>query len=232
MTTLADRHMTDGPTADTRKTADERRWDVAPRHRISTHINPRYSRFVGLMKLLLPLIALILVALLIAWPALQEKGDFNLSFSGMTVQGDSLTMMNARYLGMDKRNQPYMITADYATQDPGDKRRVTLDNLQADLTLAGGVWISLTSTKGVYHLADQTLELDEEINVYSDLGYELVAQSAFIDLKRGLALSDEPVRGQGPLGRMTAENFMIDNKTENLHFGGGVKMTLYPQGRE
>src|SRR5690606_6036806 len=106
---------------------------------------PAYSRFVGLMKWGLPLLAALRVLPVLAWPGvLKRKEGFQLSFSGLRGLGEEqLTMLNPRFMGVDRKDQPFVVTADSANQDPADPRRVTLERVQADITLTDGSWLSL-----------------------------------------------------------------------------------------
>ena len=70
-----------------------------------------YSRFVQMMKFLLPTVALVLIGLILAWPYLKtEDLKFRLSFAAFTaVQTEDPSMVNPRYVGFDKDNQPFSI---------------------------------------------------------------------------------------------------------------------------
>jgi lipopolysaccharide export system protein LptC len=189
----------------------------------------RYSRFVGLMRLLLPLVALLLVVVVIAWPDLyRDSGGFRITFSSMQSSDEGLTMANARYVGRDAKGQPFVVTADTATQDKMDQAQVLLDGLQADLTLADGTWITLSANTGVYSQDEELLDLFGEINIFSDRGYEFHAHTATVDLAAGVVISDNPVDGQGPFGLLKAQGMRIEDKGERMIFNNGVKVTIYP----
>ena len=81
--------------------------------------SPGYSRFVSMMKLLLPLLGLGLVVTLVVWPSeFQKATGFHLTYVSSDADGSvDLTMLRPRYLGTDTRNQPFVVTADSATQD-------------------------------------------------------------------------------------------------------------------
>ncbi|MBT3330128.1 MAG: LPS export ABC transporter periplasmic protein LptC [Rhodospirillaceae bacterium] len=195
--------------------------------------SPRYSRFVGMMKLLLPLMALGLVVAVVIWPnEFREATGFHLSYDtpddGSAAE---LTMLHPRYLGTDARNRPFVVTADRATQDPKDQRNVTLLQLQADMATADGRWFTIMADKGVYHQQRQQLRLQGPINLFSDQGYEFTAQIADIDLKAGRAVSDQPVRGQGPFGTLQADRMEVDDFGQRLLFMGNVKMRVMAPAR-
>lgn len=191
---------------------------------------PAYSRFVGMMKWGLPALAALLVALVLAWPGVLKRNEgFQLSFSGLRGLGEEqLTMVNPRFLGADAKGQPYVVTADSANQDPKDPRRVTLENVQADITLSDGRWLTLIAASALYLQEEQRLMLHGPISIYSDAGYELHLSQAQAALDEGRAWSDAPVSGQGPFGLVRADSMRIENEGERLRFEGDVRLTVLP----
>ena len=208
-----------------------RRFDFDPRRR-RTLASPRYSRFVGMMKLLLPLLALGLVVVVVIWPnKLREATGFHLDYVSTDENGAAeLTMLRPRYLGTDNRNRPFVVTAARATQDPNDQRLITLVELQADMVMTDGRWFSIIANDGTYHQQHQRLRLNGAINLFSDQGYEFNAQTVDIDLNKGRAVFDQPVAGQGPFGTLRADRLEIEDFSQRLYFRGNVRMRLVARG--
>lgn len=206
--------------------------DLAPRAASVARAlsRPAYSRFVGLMRWGLPVLALLLVVVVLAWPGmLKRKDGFQLSFSGLRGLGEEqLMMVNPRFIGLDRKNQPFVVTADSARQDPADPRVVTLDRVQADLTLEGGAWVSLIASAGIYRQAEEMLRLEGPVSIYYDSGYELHLEYAEVALAEGRAWSDSPVHGQGPFGALQADRMRVENQGERMFFEGRVRMTVRP----
>ncbi len=196
-------------------------------------LSQRYSRFVGMMKVFLPALAATLVIVVIAWPGAFDQDDgFHLSFSKMQADGaDRLSMLNPRYYGTDKENRPFTVTAKEAVQDADDSRQVTLSDLQADMTMNDGTWISMMANQGVYHQATMILRLTGAISIFSDRGYEFHASVADVDFSDGSARSARPVSGHGPFGSLRADRMQIEDRGQRMLFEGNVKMTLNPQAQ-
>jgi len=211
----------------------KRRFEFEPSRR-RVKASPGYSRFVGMMKLLLPLLGLGLVVTLVVWPnEFQKATGFHLAYvSSDSNGGVDLTMLRPRYLGTDSRNQPFVVTADSATQDPVDQRLITLIRLQADMSMADGSWFTVMADNGIYHQQKQFLRLEGAINLFSDQGYEFNARSADVNLKSGKATSSFPINGQGPFGTIRADSLAIEEFGEKLLFLGNVKMRILMQGRD
>lgn len=193
-------------------------------------IGAGYSQFVGLMKLVLPIIAAILIALVVIWPKLQpiEEG-FRIGISSISPEeAENLYMVNARYMGLDERNQPFMITAEAATQANPESDLVVLELPKADIILADGVWLALAAESGAFHRTDQTLDLLGSVNLFHDAGYEFRTLSAHVDLPAGTAQGNDPVMGQGPFGILRAEGFRLFDKGARILFTGKARLVLYP----
>lgn len=210
-----------------------RRWQATPGRPPVTRSSARRSRFVGLMKLLLPLSALALVAVVVVWSGVGDRDSgFHLSFiPGGADGGPSPGMVNARYVGTDRNERPFTITADHAVQIADDPDAVSLEVLQADITLDDGTWLALTASSGIYRRQAQTLRLEGPVDVFSDEGFHFNAEDADIDLASGTIESDRPVRGQGPLGVLNANAFRAIDAGRRLFFTGAVKLVVLPGGR-
>ena len=133
---------------------------------------------------------------------------------------------------MGADNRPYRVTADAAVQDLNDHELVRLEALQADLSLKDGSWLSVNAKNGLMHNGLQTLQLDGQIEAYSDFGYAFYTQSAQIDLKAGSLYSDQPVRLQGPYGHLRAKTMRATERGQRLHFAGDVKVIIFPRSGE
>lgn len=193
-----------------------------------------YSHFVGAMKVLLPLIALVLIALVVLWPYLKtEDLKFRIGFAALNLGEDKdPAMINPRYVGTDKDNQPYTITADLARRITDSNGRVELEMPKADITLKDGTWLVLTAQTGVYDRENRTLDLKGKVNLYHDAGYEFLTSAAKIDLHTDAASGDQPVEGHGPFGVLHAQGFRMIDKGKTILFTGKSKLTLYPGAQQ
>ena len=193
-----------------------------------------YSNFVGFMRYALPLGALLLLGLVVIWPLVTGREDgFRISFSDAPNLDGSLRMVNARYLGVDNRNQPYTVTAAEASQSQPNSPFVTLQDISADVFLDDrrGQWLALTAREGLYQRDERYLDLAGDVSIFSDQGHEFHTARAHVDLAARTADGDAPLDGQGPLGLLQAGNFFFDDNAQSMFFGGGVEMTVFPGGR-
>lgn len=193
-----------------------------------------YSFFVACMKLLLPAIAAGLVILVVIWP--QIRGiDQSLRIPSKDVlleQAQSLSMMNARFDGLDEKNQPYSLTADVATQQPGEDQLIDFQFPKGDIMLSEGAWLAVVAKTGRYARDTEMLELNGDVKLFHDQGYELHTEFAIVDLNAGTAEGDQPVEGQGPGGFLASEGFRIMDQGRRIFFTGQANMILFTDSEE
>jgi lipopolysaccharide export system protein LptC len=170
-----------------------------------------YSRFVAIAKLVLPLVAVALLALVWAWPNLRGTDlRFRLGFSDLiTRETAGPSMVNPRYVGTDKSQQPYSITSNVARNSATDRTKIDLEVPKGDIVLNDGTWLMLSADAGVYARSAKTLDLSGGVTLFHDSGYEIRTDTAFVDLEQGTASGDRPVHGQGPFGDLRAEGFIL-----------------------
>jgi lipopolysaccharide export system protein LptC len=191
----------------------------------------KHRRLVTLLRIALPMAALLLAAIVIAWPKLQnrERSSFSLTPTHADPKEvEQLTMVNPRFVGLDTKQQPYTVTAKSATQDRPGADIIVLDHPQADILLESGSWVTVTGLKGRYAQKAQILDLAGNIEVFHDAGYEFHTERAQVDLANDTINGDVPVNGHGPGGTIDAQGFMILDHGQTVIFTGDSKLHLNP----
>lgn len=194
----------------------------------SAKFSSRYSHFVAITKFILLGLAILLIGLAFVLPNLEKEEGFTLDYADLILSDDSLTMKNPQFVASDLSNQSYVVTADTATQKTATSSEITLENIQADITLKSGEWLSMSAPEGLINQETGTLRLFGEINIYSDSGDQFTLQSADVDLKQRTIVSSNPVTGHGPLGAIRADRLVADQLSGRLQFEGNVMLTIYP----
>lgn len=202
-------------------------WTARTRETVSGAL--RYSRFVTIMKRVLPITAGLLIAAVIAYSLVPRQSEkMSLTYKSIGTIDNDLTMLKPRLTGTDRRGNPFVITADAAVQDKANIRRATLKNVQADMTFDKSRWLSATAARGLVDMQKNVLALTGGIAMFSDDGYELHSTRADVDLKKGIFHGPEPVQGHGPAGTLSADSFDLDRETNQLVLQGHVQMTIIP----
>ena len=211
------------------KTANDDSMATQFRQLEAHRIEDNYSRFVGLMKLVLPAAAGILILMIVVWPHFDGKPDgFRLRPSNALLQTTSGQMLiNARYTGTDRRDNPFPITAKALEQQSKDDETVALHGPTADIFLNAGSWVAVMAPIGSYSKKAQLLKLSGGVDLFHDDGYEFHTEVAMVDLVDGVASSDRPVHGQGPFGQLQASGFQILDGGDRIRFQGRARLEIY-----
>ncbi len=213
-------------TADQSKRLERLRLRHSPTPRYS------YSRFVRVMKILLPSLAAILLAVVVVWPKIRfDEAGFRIGFAKLTPDAvQTLAMVNARYFGLDRDNRPFTITSDRAVQEDAQPDTIDLDQPKADFTTKDGSGVFVQGDRGYYHQKAQLLDLVGNVSLYHDKGYELHTERAEVDLADSSARGDVPVHGQGPQGLLEGQGFRIRDKGADVLVTGRSALTLKAAG--
>ena len=186
------------------------------------------SRIPGLMKLLLPAIALTIVGITFAWPQLMlDQRKFQIGATSVKRVGfEGLFIENPRYVGQDKADRPYQISAINAAQKHKSDDRILLSMPKADIFLNSSGWLAINSQKGIYYRIAETIDLLGGVTVFYDKGYEFTTKSLTLDLKNGTGFSNDPVSAHGLSGEIQSEGFKVNHHGTRVIFTGKSQAIL------
>ncbi len=206
------------------------RRDWSSRVRLDVRETERYTRFVVIAKRGLLVAAAVLLAAVLAYslqPRQQNANRLAMSFTRLSVVNNDLAMIKPRLTGVDEEGDPYIVTAEEAIQDRLDAKHARLKNVQGDVTLKDGAWVSGTAPAGVLDAGRKLLTLTGAISAFSDSGNEAHTTAADINMANGMITGTRAVTGQGPLGTFRADRFRIDRDRKLIYLYGNVHMTIY-----
>jgi lipopolysaccharide export system protein LptC len=203
------------------------------RDRPSAEATVGYSRFVRIMKVMLPLVAFSLIVLVVVYSTMRrDNATIQITATDLKGLTNDKQLVKPKLTGTDGRGQPFTVTADAATAAPGKARNLIFQSVTADVTMQDKSWFQVDAKKGLLDGEAKTLDLTETINIYSDKGYECHTASARYDFGLGLLKGDFPIRCQGPLGIITGKKFEGLRDPGIMRFTGGVTTTYFPAARE
>lgn len=188
--------------------------------------NRLYSRYVRLLRLVLPLIAIGIIALIMTWPRIEDTMEPIKKEAVVPLTVGKNEVISPRFESRDEKQQPYRITADIAVQSPTDQDIVFLEKPAADITLNSGAWLAVKADKGAYRQHDERLLLEGTVEIFHDAGYRLLTEKMLVNLQTGKVFSETPVRASGPAGTLNAVAMEGNNTDGLLIFKGPVKLVL------
>lgn len=196
-----------------------------------------YSRRVGILKIMLPLIA---VGLLSTVFLVQKEDAFEsgLVFTKVDIAtlGDGLTISNPRFSGITNRGDTYTLAAARAVPDGPKPRIVEMSEITADMSYAEGTIVNATAAQGIADVQQQTLQLNGGLNASSSNAYTFTTDGGLLSLNSGDFESSGPVKLTGPQQTLKAGRMRIavqeDGTSRFFHFENGVHLTYTPETTE
>ena len=177
-------------------------------------------------KRMLPVFALLLLALVALWPDLASEFDSRISLrhGGLSADTQAGKLLNIRYHGVDSRDRPYTVTAVQAVQTGPE--RINLVQPKGDVVGENGSWTYVESNEGVYIQHAGLLDLSGDVVLYRDNGVTMRTQSVAMDLKAGAASGNEATHAEGPFGTLDSQGFALVDKGNIIQFDGKSRLFL------
>lgn len=190
--------------------------------------NRSYTRFVKAMRWALPVAALGIVAIVMAWPkmetAITPVTPENVSQNQAPATQNEL--INPRFEGADSGNNPYILTASRAVQSTQNADILLLTTPVGDMTFSAQESVNITAQKGNYRQEAGLLHLEGAVKVKHSSGYQLDTTRLMIDTKARETRTDQPVAIAGPAAILNASGMEGRNQDGVLVFTGPARLIL------
>jgi lipopolysaccharide export system protein LptC len=198
---------------------------MTPRQRAALP-GSRHERLMGTLKWLLPVLALLVLAIIVIWPLTKvSEFSFLLAKDNVGMAAERLRIDNAVYRGETQRGEAFVISAASAVQRSSAVPIVELSTLKATLAMAEGP-AKVTAPSGRYFMDTDRLQVAGPVRLDSAAGYTLDSQTVDIDLNTRQVRSAEPVTGTLPIGSFSAGNFSGDIQGRQLVMAGGTHLRI------
>lgn len=192
-----------------------------------------YSRVIAWLKIMLPLLALGLLATLFLFsnridPTTMEPAtDLDLR---QRASDEQITA--PVFAGSSDSGDLISLNADAARPDPENPGRIVVDAPRAQIEMKSGLRIESRADSGVFTLSESRVILSGSAFLSSSAGYEIWTDSLDLALRAVRIESKTPVRAMGPPGRFTAGRMLVtarpDGTGTQLLFTQGVKLIYDP----
>lgn len=195
----------------------------------------RHTRFVAILRKGLPVLAVVVLAAYFISTQLSVSigvGDLTASISGIEIADGNLRMTNPKLQGADKKNEKYVIGADYADQDMKAPDMVKLHVIKAELSTANGGWSRMDAARGVFDNKIERLVMLDKITIATSSGITGALKRASLDLKNQILRSHQPVSFQLTGGSVRANALTFRSADSTLTFRGKVQVHLIKKAKE
>ncbi|QPC88540.1 LPS export ABC transporter periplasmic protein LptC [Mesorhizobium sp. NBSH29] len=188
-----------------------------------------HSRRVRLMKIVLPLVAVLIALGFFAYSYVSSPTRIGVDVASSAIADGKLVMASPKLEGMTKDNLPYTMTAARALQNLDTTGVIELEDIDAKLPIDATNTATIEAERGVYDRDQNTLKIDTPITVTTTDGMVAKLNSAFIDIAKGDMTSTEPVDIAVQGARVTADSMTILENGKVLVFEKRVRMQINPE---
>jgi lipopolysaccharide export system protein LptC len=189
---------------------------------------PAYSRLVRQLRIVLPAIAVLTVAIVILWPKI--RAEFSPPTQTSTEERQA-KMVNGRYVGSDSHGRPYTVTYESAQQPPGGGP-IEMVNPTAELTLQNGHWVAIKAAQGRYDQAAGLIDLSGNVELFHDDGYRFMTEKAHVEFNKNLVWGERAITGRGPRGEVVGRGFRVINNGDAIVITGPARLLLRPDAAQ
>lgn len=135
-------------------------------------------------------------------------------FSGVTSDGSTVT-----------------VTAKTARPDLTDPRRLTAENVTADILTTSGAQFLVLAEGATYDGNADRLDLNGNVRINTSTGYQLLTEALTASLAETSLIAPGPVKGNSTSGTLQAGRMELrsDDGSQVLVFKDGVKLVYDPQ---
>jgi lipopolysaccharide export system protein LptC len=186
----------------------------------------RHSRRVRLLRVIVPLCAMLLVGGIVLATYLNPLRNLLPRDAGrIVVSGTKITMEQPKLAGFTKDGRAYNFTARAAAQDLMKPDLMELNDIRATVEMQGQGNIQITSPEGFYNSKTEILNLTRDILLLSS-SYETRLAEATVEVRSGKVVSDKRVDVKFTNGTLASNGIEVLESGALLRFNGGVVMNV------
>ena len=163
---------------------------------------------------------------------LNQSGDSKLEIKDVKIANSGeIALTGARYQGVTSSGQPFLITADKASEANDGSGRIDMQRPRATITMKNGQIIKLRSNYGVFDQPGDLVDMTGDVVVTQPAkNLKLASTSLFADLKLGEMRSLVPVTVTDDARRIDARTMTVFDNGDRILFGGTARMVLKTVG--
>lgn len=195
-----------------------------------------YSRVIAWLKVILPLLALAILSTLFLVARTIDPAD-TIPFADVDIEEltNSQRIGNPNYSGVTGDGSVVWLSARMAYPDPDRPGRVIGTEVDAGITLRGGLDIAVAAKTIVLDQPDRNAGLRGDVVLTTSDGYRLETQTLDMALQTTRVSSDSETVVHTEFGTLTSGGFVLNgdgttDKPYRVHFKDGVRLLYQPEG--
>ena len=139
---------------------------------------------------------------------------------------NTLTLENAKLIGNDRNNKPYVITAKSSFKNSLNENLIHLNSVEADMTLNNNNWMLINTNHAIFNIIEKTIEATEKVFIFYDDGTKLESSGLNYNVAKGIGFSNSGVKMFGEWGIIESNSFSFDTSNHMIKFYNKPKLVL------
>ena len=139
---------------------------------------------------------------------------------------NTFALENAKLIGNDRNNKPYIITAKSSFKNSLDENLIHLNFVEADMILNSNNWMSINTNHAIFNIFEKTIEATEKVFIFYDDGTKLESSGLNYNVANGIGFSNSGVKMFGKWGIIEANSFSFDTNDHMIKFYNKPKLIL------
>tara|TARA_X000000950_G_scaffold93614_1_gene117844 strand:+ start:2387 stop:2992 length:606 start_codon:yes stop_codon:yes gene_type:complete len=139
---------------------------------------------------------------------------------------NTFALENAKLIGNDRNNKPYIITAKSSFKNSLDENLIHLNFVEADMILNSNNWILINTNHAILNIFQKTLKATEKVFIFYDDGTKLESSGLNYNIAKGIGFSKSGVKMFGKWGIIEASSFSFDTGDHMIKFFNKPKLIL------
>jgi len=186
-----------------------------------------YSKFIKTIKFVFLGISILMLLLIVInnrQSQIKIVGD-KFSYSGKIDGSINQILVKPIFMGLNKEEQPFKVTASKATRFKEETNTFYLENPIGEILIDNDKYY-LSGNNGVYDKNIQELKINGDVKFNNNLDLKFSTTEVFFDFKKQVLFGEKDVSGYRNNTKIDSQGIKILNKENKIIFTGKTKLLL------
>jgi len=186
-----------------------------------------YSKFIKTIKFVFLGISILMLLLIVInnrQSQIKIVGD-TFSYSEKIDGSINQVLVKPIFMGLNKKEQPFKVTASKATRFKEETDTFYLENPIGEILIDNDKYY-LSGNNGVYDKNIQELKINGDVKFNNNLDLKFSTTEVFFDFKKQILFGEKAVSGYRNNTKIDSQGIKILNKENKIIFTGKTKLLL------
>ena len=186
-----------------------------------------YSKFIKTIKFVFLGISILMLLLIVInnrQSQIKIVGD-TFSYSEKIDGSINQVLVKPIFMGLNKEEQPFKVTASKATRFKEETNTFYLENPIGEILIDNNKYY-LSGNNGVYDKNIQELKINGDVKFNNNLDLKFSTTEVFFDFKKQILFGEKAVSGYRNNTKIDSQGIKILNKENKIIFTGKTKLLL------